>query len=59
MIAVRLTEIKVEVRVSAAQKVARKEPTERIALLMAALEPSNRTYYLSDRVKPLLKRFAA
>jgi len=59
VIAVRLTEIKVEVRVSAAQKVARKEPTERIALLMAALQPSNRTYYLSDRERPLIKRYAA
>ena len=59
MIPIRLTQIRVDVRVSAAQKVARREPAERYALFAAALLPSNTVYYLSERAKPLLERYAA
>jgi hypothetical protein len=59
VIPVRLSEVRREVRVSAALRLARKEETERLELLAAALSPSNTVYYLPDRVKPLLERFAA
>lgn len=59
MIAVRLTEIRPEVRVSAALKLAEREPQERQALILAALQPSNTTYYLSNAAWPLVVRYAA
>jgi hypothetical protein len=59
VIPVRLNEVRREVRVSAALKLARKEEAERLALLAAALSPSNTVYYLPDRVRPLLERYAA
>jgi hypothetical protein len=59
VIPVRLSEVRREVRVSAALRLARKEEAERLALLSAALQPSNTVYYLPDRVEPLLKRYAA
>lgn len=57
---VRLTQVRREVRVSAALKLAQREAeAERLSLLVAAFSPSNTVYYLPATVKPLLERYAA
>lgn len=44
---VRLTQVKPEVRWSAARKIAAREPAWAVAVLAAALNPSNTTYYIA------------
>jgi hypothetical protein len=56
---VRLTEIRPEVRWSAARRVAAAEPGWATAVLLAALRPSDTTYYVSAGAWLDLSRMAA
>ena len=59
LVPVRLAEVRLEVRVSAALKEGRRDEQAREELLLAALQPSRQTYYLPETVRPLIERYAA
>lgn len=56
---VRLTEIRPEVRYSAAQRIAREVPADGAACLFAALHPSDTTYWVELDAMPILRSVAA
>lgn len=58
---VRLTEIPQEVRLEAVPVATRiyRDPVEQMEILLAAIAPSNTTYWVSESARPLIERWAA
>ena len=57
----RLTDIDPQVRVDAVLEATKREkdPDERLAILLVAIHPSDRVYWLSESARPMLEAFAA
>lgn len=55
-LAVRLTDIRPEIRTSAAQRCARTQPDKALLLLAAALKPSDTTYFIHGSAAAHLAR---
>lgn len=58
---VRLSEISLDVRLQGAREATRvyRDPDERLEILLAAVQPSERVYWLAESAKPLLEQIAA
>jgi Homeodomain-like domain len=58
---VRLTELPLHVRLDGVRDASRieRDPLERTAILLAALEPSDRTYWVSEAARPLIEGWTA
>lgn len=59
LLPVRLTEIRTEVRLRAAQRVAEINPADGAECLYVALNPSDQVYYVALEALPILQAVAA